>query len=188
MRKNIREIAFYGVLSAILFVLALVPNIGMIQVGPVSITIMHIPVIIAALLFGVKGGLLMGVLFGVLSWFLALTRAATPIDLWFQNPLVAILPRAAFGGFAGLMAGAFKKLANKQPELEGVIVGALSSLFHSVLVLAVLILVAYDLLGSPDSAAKILAIIFSVNVLAEAVGAGLVCGAVNRALRKIMEN
>ncbi|HBR04058.1 MAG TPA: ECF transporter S component, partial [Ruminiclostridium sp.] len=57
-RMNVRRIAVTGILSALAILLSLVPSLGYIPLGPITITTMHIPVIIAAILEGpVVGGI-----------------------------------------------------------------------------------------------------------------------------------
>ena len=56
-----KTIVYNALLIAIVIILATVPNLGYIQVGGMAITIIHIPVIIAAVLFGYKSALLMGI-------------------------------------------------------------------------------------------------------------------------------
>ncbi|MPN22244.1 hypothetical protein SDC9_169627 [bioreactor metagenome] len=104
----------------------------MIQIGPVALTILHIPVIIAAILFQVEGGLIVGLTFGLTSWFVAATRAATPIDLLFVNPLVSVLPRVLFGIAAGLLAQWSVKIKHQAVRYGGL--AFFSTLLHSLLV------------------------------------------------------
>ena len=75
---KVKDLTQIAMLMAITIILGIVPNIGIIQIGPVSLTILHIPVIIAAMLFKVKGGAIVGLTFGLTSWFVASTRAVTP--------------------------------------------------------------------------------------------------------------
>jgi uncharacterized membrane protein len=106
-RTVVRKIVVAGVLAAITIVLGgLGPN------GPGYIlvptpanyaTTLHVPVIIGAVLEGPLVGLLLGLIFGISSWFWA-----GPLgQVAFQDPVVAILPRlfigitawAAYAGF-----------------------------------------------------------------------------------------
>jgi len=67
--------------------------IGTIRLPLVSVTIAHIPVLIATLIFGLKSGLIVGAAFGITTMIMALTMAVSPFDLLFINPLVSVLPR-----------------------------------------------------------------------------------------------
>jgi uncharacterized membrane protein len=95
-----KKIATAGVLSAVAVVLG-ITRLGIIPwFSGASITIMHVPVVIAAVLEGPVVGLLVGLIFGVFSLIQAAIAPAGPIDVAFTNPLVSVLPRA----FIGLVA------------------------------------------------------------------------------------
>ncbi|MGI6633153.1 MAG: ECF transporter S component [Bacillota bacterium] len=95
-RFSARQIAFAGVLGAITIVLGSTP-IGFIQIPPVSITIMHIPTIIAGVLQGPVIGGAVGAMFGAFSMWQAQT-SVNPMDkLIFSNPLIAVVPRILVG-------------------------------------------------------------------------------------------
>lgn len=60
MKKlNTKEITVVGILLALMIVLAATP-LGFIPIGPINATTIHIPVIIAAVLYGRKISLIMG--------------------------------------------------------------------------------------------------------------------------------
>ncbi|MGB4984230.1 MAG: ECF transporter S component [Erysipelotrichaceae bacterium] len=182
-----REITALGLLIAIEILLAIVPNIGMIMIGPVSITIMHIPVIIAALMMGVKGGLILGLVFGASSWFVAATRGVTPIDLLFVNPIVAILPRLIFGSFCGLMSLLLK---NKNDILRSGLTAVLGTLVHSVIVLSVIFFLGVltetnGVLSIVSQLWVFIAGIMASNGILEAVAAGVIVIPVVKIVNKI---
>jgi uncharacterized membrane protein len=92
-----QELILVSLFSAIILILAMVPNVGLISFGAVAITIIHIPVLIGAMtLKRVSSVFVLGLLFGLGSLFAALTRGSTPIDLAFINPLISVLPRILF--------------------------------------------------------------------------------------------
>jgi len=92
-----KKIATAGVLSAVAIVLG-ITRLGIIPwFSGASITIMHVPVVIAAVLEGPVVGLLVGLIFGVFSLIQAAIAPAGPIDVAFTNPLVSVLPRAFIG-------------------------------------------------------------------------------------------
>jgi uncharacterized membrane protein len=92
-----QELILVSLFSAIILILAMVPNVGLITFGAVSITIIHIPVLIGAMtLKRVSSVFVLGLLFGLGSLFAALTRGSTPIDLAFINPLISVIPRILF--------------------------------------------------------------------------------------------
>ena len=92
----VRKIAVAGVLSAVAVVLGLT-RLGYIPwFTGTSVTILHLPVIIGALLEGPVVGLIIGAIFGVTSVFQA-ALSATAGDALFANPLIAVLPRLFIG-------------------------------------------------------------------------------------------
>jgi len=110
--KQVYELVLTSIIGAIILFLAIIPNVGFIQILPgVAVTIMHIPVIVGVFLLSLKYSLVLGFLFGLGSFIVALTRPATPFDMAFQNPLISILPRVLFAGVAFYIAKGFKKLA-----------------------------------------------------------------------------
>ena len=81
--QNTRTLAQLAILIALLAVLTFTP-IGFIMVPPVSITLMHIPVIVGAMLMGPKQGGVLGLAFGLFSMIKASTAAASPVDMAFS--------------------------------------------------------------------------------------------------------
>ena len=92
---NTRKMAVVGMLGAISIILGMTP-LGFIPVGVTKATIMHIPVIIAAIIEGPFVGLLVGLIFGIFSLIQSFT-SPTPVSFVFWNPLVSILPRMLIG-------------------------------------------------------------------------------------------
>ncbi len=103
MRMRILSITIHAMLVAILLLMGLVPQIGFITINPaVSFTLMHLPVLIGAYLFGCKGGALYGLLFGLVSFYQASANPGGILDPFFQNPLISVLPRFVFGLISGM--------------------------------------------------------------------------------------
>lgn len=103
--NNIKNTTILGLFTAIIIVLA--NTIGFIQVGPLAITIMHIPVIIGAILYGEKFGAVIGLIFGLISMFRAYTQPS-PTSFLMMNPLISVLPRVSFGYLTGLIYNGLK--------------------------------------------------------------------------------
>ncbi len=132
--ERVLEMTTLAVFITIIALMALVPFLGFVQIGPVSATIIHIPVIIGALYGGKRMGIALGIAFGLSSWFVSLWRAATPFDLMFQNPLLSVVPRVLFGlaiWYVFLMAKNIIK--NKTAAIATTFV--VSTLIHTILVM-----------------------------------------------------
>ena len=127
---NVRRIAIAGVLSAFSVLLTLVPSLGYIPIPPLTITTMHIPVIVAALLEGPFVGGFVGLIFGLSSMYTAATIfAGWPTSFPFLNPLVSVLPRILIGVLSYLAFAGMKKLfKNKSVSIVfGAVAGTLTN-------------------------------------------------------------
>ncbi|HNX15893.1 MAG TPA: ECF transporter S component [Bacilli bacterium] len=175
MRNNkIFQMTLSAVIIAIIAVISFVPNVGYISYGIVSICTIHIIVLIVALLFGWKQGLVAGTAFGVFSLLRALTMPASSIDFAFVNPLISVLPRAAFGLLAGLLFEAAKKTKSLPTRsILFVVSSIMMTIFHTVTVL--LMLWAFKSTAAfNDNFMNVLTIIISLNAVIEMVSAGIV--------------
>lgn len=85
MKLETKNITTVGILGAIVIMLGLTP-LGFIPLGVLTITSLHIPVIIAGILEGPVVGGLVGLIFGFFSLFNAMTRP-TPISFVFITHL-----------------------------------------------------------------------------------------------------
>lgn len=110
MKRNL-NIAQLGVLSALIIVMTFVPYIGYISYGALSITLLHIPVIIGACVLGAKGGATLGAVWGITCIIKAVMAPPSPLEgIIFRNPLIALIPRI----IAGLAAGFVFEILGKK--------------------------------------------------------------------------
>lgn len=167
VQARTRKIVITGVLSAISIFLGLT-RLGFIPwFSGASLTIMQVPVIIGAVLEGPLVGGLIGLVFGVFSLIQAAVAPTGPADVWFTNPLLAVLPRLFIGPVSWLIYRALKRW--QIPALVAAGIGG--SLTNTVLVLGMI-----GLLGFVPWAA--LPAILLANGLPEAVVSGLLVTAV----------
>ncbi len=94
-KQKIREMTILAMFIAIIVVMGFVPNLGFITIAGVSQTIIHIPVLIGGVLLGRKNAVILGLAFGLASFFRATTSVG--FDFLFIFPWVSILPRFIFG-------------------------------------------------------------------------------------------
>jgi len=125
-----RKIVVTGILGAISIVLAITP-FGFIPMGVISLTIMHLPAIIGAILEGPGVGLVVGLIFGVASLLRAAIAPLSPSDVIFTNPLISVLPRL----FIGPVAWGIYRLAHKFEIPAMFLAGFIGSLTNTGLVL-----------------------------------------------------
>ncbi|WP_196001295.1 ECF transporter S component [Clostridium sp. 1001271B_151109_B4] len=112
-----RRLVLIGALGGISIFLG-VSGLGLIRLPIFSLTIMHIPVIIGALLEGPVVGISVGLIFGLFSMYQNITAPGlTSFIFW--NPIVALIPRMLIGIVAYY---SFKLFKNKIKN-TGVCVG-----------------------------------------------------------------
>jgi uncharacterized membrane protein len=122
-------------MSAIVVILGLFPVLGFIPwFGGISLTIIHIPVIIGAVLEGPIVGLIIGLIFGIFSMLRAAIAPLSPADLWFTDPVLSVLPRLFIGPAAWAAWNALKRW----PVPGLVAAGIVGSLTNTILVLSVI--------------------------------------------------
>lgn len=90
-----RRLVLIGALGGISIFLG-ISGLGLIRLPIFSLTIMHIPVIIGALLEGPVVGISVGLIFGLFSMYQNITAPGlTSFIFW--NPIVALIPRMLIG-------------------------------------------------------------------------------------------
>ena len=138
--KKVRDMAYYAVFIAIIAIMTFIPSLGYITVGGISITILHVVVLLAAFTMGKKGGLVAGLAMGILCLMKAWIMPASIYDYPFRNPLCAVLPRAVFGFVAGYVADLIvAKTKNKALSASLVVLtSVLLTAFHSVITVPLL--------------------------------------------------
>jgi uncharacterized membrane protein len=129
-----RKIVVTGALGAVSILLGLT-HWGFIPwFAGISLTIMHVPVIIGAILEGPVVGAGIGLIFGLFSLLQAAIAPSGPGDVVFTNPLISILPRLFIGPVSWLIWKSLKRI----PVLGLTISGLLGSLTNTVLVLGMM--------------------------------------------------
>jgi uncharacterized membrane protein len=141
-----RKLVVTGVLGAIAILLG-VTRWGFIPwFGGVSLTIMHVPVIIAAVLEGPIVGIGVGLIFGIFSMIQAAVAPNGPTDIWFTNPLLSVVPRLFIGPVAFLVWKSLQKV----PVVGLIAAGIAGSLTNTILVLGaigIMGLLPWEVLG-----------------------------------------
>ncbi|MGB9723500.1 MAG: ECF transporter S component [Chloroflexia bacterium] len=109
MKITTRQIVVTAALSAIAILLG-ATRLGFIPfVLGIAITIMHVPAIIGAVLEGPVVGTIIGFLFGLFSLIWAYVAPTGAGDVYFQNPLISIVPRLFIGLLAYLAYRALRR-------------------------------------------------------------------------------
>jgi uncharacterized membrane protein len=108
-----KNLVYIAILLALTETLCLTP-LGMINLPFVSITIAHIPILVAAILLNLSSAILISFVFGLTTLFLAATQSRNLLDPFFINPCVSILPRLLIPIVTFYLNIMFKKIFKKK--------------------------------------------------------------------------
>ncbi|HKL86108.1 MAG TPA: ECF transporter S component [Treponemataceae bacterium] len=141
MKKNVSEKIRKLVITGALGGLAVFLGISRLGFFPwfsgASITVLHVPAIIGAILEGPIVGTGIGAIFGIFSLIQANIAPLSPIDIAFRNPLVSVLPRILFP----LATWGIWYFISKWKRTPAIIIASIGgTLIHTVLVLTTLVL------------------------------------------------
>jgi uncharacterized membrane protein len=187
-RTRIQNLTVNAMIIALIALMGFVPFLGFIPLGAsVSITIIHLPVLLGATLLSTRSATLFGLSFGLVSLLVVVTNPTPqPIDLFFVNPLISVLPRILFGLFAGVLFSFTRRFANLQQYGLLSLFAFLATIFHTVLVLSMLWLFASaELSGLFGNLVQFIWYILSLNGLIEAILSALLIPILTLALRRI---
>ena len=170
-KSKAKKIAFYGVMTALMFTFLLIETyLFSAFFGNFTPAILTLPLAVALSLFNGKRGMWVGgLIFGSCSFFLAVC-ISNPI---FLNPLISILPRI----FIGLVAFFVYFLANKifsnskSEFLKEILPCSLAGIF-GILTNSVCTIFMMWVFNAAELAA-VLTVIISINFVAEVIGAAV---------------
>ncbi len=185
-RQSIQRITRLGILIAIIFLMTFVPNIGYIQTGLLSITTIHIPVIIGSAILGPVGGLVLGATWGITSFLKVLSMPSTIETAIFLNPMVSIFPRILVGLIISYSTIGLNKWI-KNRDFKYALVGAVGTLSNTILVLSSMFIFAQGgVLSFNQAFSIIITVIISTNGLLELILAVILVPIILRALSKVI--
>lgn len=176
---NAKNLAYLGLLIGIILVID-ITHLGYFNVGVISVTSLHIPVIIGACIGGWRYGGILGLAFGLTSFFRALQGGQGLMTPFFMNPLLSILPRLLFGLFVGFLVD---RLKGKNPFFHYAIPAFLGTMVHTTMVMGGIYLVygqrLAEMIGGNMEAVRAMVLgVFATNGLPEAVFAAVLALAV----------
>ncbi|WP_429974667.1 ECF transporter S component [Enterococcus sp. DIV0840c] len=201
------ELVLTAFFLGILILLASVPFLGFIPLGPINATTMHIPVIIASIVLGPRIGGFLGGAFGIISMVRS-TWIITPLSFVFspfipiygsdqgswKAILVALIPRILIGVVPYFVYKGCQKIwKNKQQSLSLLIAGVAGGLTNTILVMNLIYFLFQqeyaEVVGKAGNAvyAAILGVIFAQGV-PEAIVAGIATMAVGTVLLRLVMN
>ena len=185
-RQSIQRITRLGIMIAVIFLMTFVPNIGYIQTGLLSITTIHIPVIVGSAILGPVGGLVLGATWGITSFLKVLSMPGTVATAIFLNPMVSIFPRILVGLIISYSTIGLGKLI-KNRDIKYALVAAIGTLSNTVLVLSSMFIFAQGgVLSFNQAFSVILTVIISTNGLFQLISAIILVPIIIRAVSKVI--
>lgn len=189
-KMDVRALAILGLMTALVLVFSFTP-IGSIPVGPLVITLNTIPVAIAAIALGPKGGLAMGAVFGLMS-FLQCIGVGIPSGmgamLFSISPFLAFIQRFVPRALDGFLVGViFRACEKKLGRGACFVAGFFSAFLNTLFFMSALVL----LFGHTDYVQGLMngrnVIVFicafvGVNAVVEMISSTLIAGFVGTAL------
>ncbi|UQS86380.1 ECF transporter S component [Nicoliella spurrieriana] len=136
MNRNYHLVA-RSIFIALILIQTTIPGLGYIPFGPLSLTIIPVTVILAAVLLGTTDGMLIGGIWGIITFIRAFFWPTSPLAQYvFINPLVSILPRILIGLVAGVIFNRIIRYNHRKAWLA--IVGGLGSLTNTIFLLGMI--------------------------------------------------
>ncbi len=149
-KDKTKAIVILGLMTAMVMLFSFTP-IGTIPIGPLSITLNVIPIAIAAVALGPVGGLVIGSIFGLMS-FLQCIQIGIPSAMGAVlvgiNPVFAFLQRFVPRALDGFLVGCIHKELSKKigGSTSSFVTGFCTALFNTIFFMTSLVL----LFGNTD--------------------------------------
>ena len=189
-QMDVRALAILGLMTALVLVFSFTP-IGSIPIGPLVITLNTIPVAIAAIALGPKGGLIMGCVFGLMS-FLQCIGVGVPSGmgamLFSISPFFAFIQRFVPRALDGFLVGVIFRACEKRIGRGACFVAGFCTAFlNTAFFMSALVLLfgsteyVQGLMNGRDVLAFIVGFV-GVNAVVEMVSSTIIAGLVGSAL------
>ncbi len=163
-KKRLIDASIFTVFAALIVLFSWVPQIGFIQIPPVSLTIIPVFVLLSLGVLPWYYTVLLASIFGLNSWLYALAFATSPIDLAFQNFLVAVPARVFFGFVAVFIYAIFKKIGEDR-IWKKVVLFTLYLIFFGVVYFALVQLTKTYSLGMKIFAFTLTSVLFLASLI-----------------------
>lgn len=187
-----RKLTFLGVMLSLTIVFVMITAIP----GPTATVAMFIfiPTIITSIVYGPKLGAVMGLLSGLITLIRAYVAPLNPFDYFFQNPLVAVLPRIFIGITPYFVYEGIKKIFRFKggDNVSAVLAGAAGTITNTILVVLALYFVygakIVDTYGVKNSILAFVVAIAGVNGIIEVATAAILTSPVVHIYNKLNKN
>ncbi len=199
-KEKTRRLVYLAMWTALTLLLGFVPWLGYINIGLISITTVHIPVIIGAVMLGPVDGAFLGGIFGLTSLIQA-TFTPLPTSFMFSpfvpfgnfySVIIAMVPRILVGVVAAYLFIIIKKV-DKWGYFASLAAGIGGALTNTLLVLGLTYVFFGDKFASANKIPfkdllKALLTVVATNGIFEAIFAAIVVTAVTKALFSYMKH
>ncbi len=147
--QNLKKMTLFALFIAIEMMLLMTP-FGYLRIGPISATLMHIPVILAAIFLGTGYGAALGLIFGITSVINAtMTPGITSFVFSpfvtiggmsgnFMSLVIAIVPRVLLGVISGLLFQLFSR--KMKTWTSAALTAGIATLCHTIMVLGLIVI------------------------------------------------
>lgn len=199
---RIKRFCYLALFIAIELVMFMVPFLGMIPLGAINATTLHIPVILTGIILGKKEGAVIGFIFGFLSMLSNTTNPNATSFVFspfieiggvsgnWQSLLIAFVPRMMIGYGSGAIFTFLQK--TKIKESFNVIISAIcGSFINTSLVMGGIYLFFGSAYASMKGITYSALITFIITIIttsgvAEALVAAILCSAIYKASKKVI--
>ncbi|MBR7927029.1 ECF transporter S component [Aerococcaceae bacterium zg-ZUI334] len=129
------ELVRLALFLSLIMIQTWVPFLGNINIGLLSITFIHVTVIVATLWLGLREGVMVGTMWGINSWIRSLAMPTSPLATYaLSSPIVSVLPRILMPLIIGLIYMNLPK-KHQQSKITLFILGGLGAILNTVLLL-----------------------------------------------------
>lgn len=145
---TVRNMAALALLIAVLIVMSYTP-LGYLQIGPIQMSLLTIPVAIGAVVMGPKEGAILGLVFGITSLLSAMSgKSPLGAAMFGINPaatfVVCVVARILMGFCTGLIFQGLKKAMPAKEKINCALSGLLAAVLNTVFFMGSLVLFFYQ--------------------------------------------
>lgn len=192
VKKNqLLSLTLTAMFCALIIALTFIPYTGYITYGLLSITTIHVVVILGAVILGPWRGAVLGLVWGVTCLLYAMMNGTADAVI-FLDPRISVIPRLLVGFLAGWYYRGFHKLLSRlRPALgntlSAIFTGICGTLTNTVLVLSAISLFGTGVATLGSTLTVILQTALALNGVVETVLAAVVVPAVSAPLFQLMK-
>lgn len=187
---KVRQITLTAILAAIILLMAFTP-LGYLRIGPMSITLLVIPVVIGGMTLGPVHGAFLGAVFGATSLAQCFMGDVSGAAMFAANAagtvIACFIPRILIGVVAGLLFPFLMK-TTKKSAIAFIGTAVAGTLTNSILFITLVVAFFKDSVLGGGSFWAIFVSFFSVNVAVELIVGIVVSAALSAVLDRFVLN